>query len=122
MVSPGESSEILSEISSGVATPANQVRTTFKWAHGGTAVFLIGSFNNWKERIRMEKTSEHTFTVVKMLHRDQTYEYKFIVDNEWRFAPDQPTRKDCHGNVNNFVNASDIPKKPVDIKRFRKYT
>jgi hypothetical protein len=42
----------------------------------------------------MEKKGDNEFVHIKMLNRDQTYEYKFIVDNEWRFAPDQPTRKD----------------------------
>jgi hypothetical protein len=36
-----------------------------------------------------------------------TYQYKFIVDNEWRFATDQPTVRDEMGNINNCVTVID---------------
>ena len=32
--------------------------------------------------------------------------YKFVVDDEWRFAPDQPTVTDTAGNVNNYIDLS----------------
>lgn len=34
--------------------------------------------------------------------------FKFIVDDEWRFAPDQPTVADIEGRVNNFIDVSDF--------------
>jgi len=49
-------------------------------------VFLIGSFNKWAERIPMKKNGNE-FTLVKTLERG-IHQYKFIVDNEWRFAPE----------------------------------
>ena len=39
--------------------------------------------------------------------RPGTYQYKFIVDNEWRYAPEQPTVRDELGNVNNCVAVED---------------
>ena len=30
--------------------------------------------------------------------------YKFIVDEDWRFAPDQLTVADTLGNINNYVD------------------
>jgi 5'-AMP-activated protein kinase regulatory beta subunit len=30
--------------------------------------------------------------------------YKFIVDDDWRFAPDQPTVSDTSGNINNYLD------------------
>lgn len=47
---------------------------------------LIGSFNNWSERLDMKKNG-NDFILVLELERG-IYEYKFIVDDEWRFAPD----------------------------------
>ena len=45
------------------------------------------------------------------LHKDcalaGTYQYKFIVDNEWRFATDQPTVRDEMGNINNCITVID---------------
>ena len=34
------------------------------------------------------------------------HHYKFIVDGEWRFSPDDPTAPDEHGNINNIVDTS----------------
>jgi hypothetical protein len=34
--------------------------------------------------------------------------FKFIVDDEWRFAPDQPTVADIEGRINNFIDVSDF--------------
>ena len=36
-----------------------------------------------------------------------TYQYKFIVDSEWRFAPDQSTVRDEMGNINNCITVED---------------
>lgn len=30
------------------------------------------------------------------------------MDDEWRFAPDQPTVADIEGRVNNFIDVSDF--------------
>ncbi len=34
--------------------------------------------------------------------------FKFIVDDEWRFAPDQPTVSDVEGRVSNFIDVSEF--------------
>ena len=39
------------------------------------------------------KKNGNEFTLLKTLERG-VHQYKFIVDNEWRFAPDQPTMRD----------------------------
>mgnify|MGYP000010949232 CR=1 FL=1 len=83
----------------------NKTSVTFKWNFGGNEVFVIGSFNGWRERLRMEK-ADGEFQLEVLLEKGVTHEYKFIVDNEWRFAPDQPTKKDEHGNINNWIDTS----------------
>ena len=35
------------------------------------------------------------------------HQYKFIVDGEWRFSPDEPIAHDEHGNINNILNTFD---------------
>lgn len=67
-------------------------------------MFLTGSFGNWKERIPMKKVG-NDFTVMKTLERS-LHQYKFIVDNDWRIAPDQPSMRDANGNMNNFINTT----------------
>lgn len=65
----------------------------------------------------MQQTSTG-FTLVKLL-APGVYQYKFIVDGEWRYAADQPAILDEMGNVNNVVevrqdkaHARSIPTSP----------
>ena len=51
------------------------------------------------------KKNGNEFTQVIVLERG-IHQYKFIVDNEWRFAPDQPTMRDNHGNINNYIDTT----------------
>lgn len=90
------------------AQGSNLVVNTFRWNHGGNDVYVIGSFNGWKERVHMDKIGNE-FTKEHPLERGVIHEYKFIVDNDWRFAPDQPTKKDQHNNINNWVDTSTFP-------------
>ena len=99
---------------------SNLVSMTFRWDHGGNEVFVIGSFNAWKERIRMEKT-DRGFILEKSLERGMIHDYKFIVDGEWRFAHDQPTKKDQNGNINNWVDTTAFPE-PVKKANTNKVT
>ena len=93
----------------------NYVNYTFRWNYGGNEVFVIGSFNSWRQRLLMERRGSE-FVLEHPLERGMTLEYKFIVDNEWRFAPDQPTKKDQNDNINNYVctEAAPAPKKPTE--------
>jgi len=81
------------------------VPTVLQWSAGGTAVFVTGSFNAWEERIPLRRSgADH---VVCLNLPPGTYQYKFIVDNEWRFATDQPTVRDEMGNINNCTTVID---------------
>jgi hypothetical protein len=44
------------------------VNHTFTWNFGGDEVVLIGSFNNWQERVPLQKNG-HEFMVHKALER-----------------------------------------------------
>lgn len=82
------------------------VPCVFTWSHGGHSVDLVGSFTGWSaEKVRMAR-SGHEFVAIKELPRGLHY-YKFIVDDQWRFTPNQPTRTDAQGNVNNVLDISD---------------
>ena len=62
------------------------VNIVFTWNFGGQNTQLVGSFSKWQERLDMQKKGNE-FTLVKALERG-VHQYKFVVDNEWRFAPD----------------------------------
>lgn len=48
------------------------------------------------------------FPVAAVHEQKGKHAFKFIVDDEWRFAPDQPTVADIEGRVNNFIDVSDF--------------
>lgn len=83
---------------------SNLVEYTFFWREGGNIVKLVGTFNNWKEQLLMEKDPvENVFKYKLKLKRDK-YEYKFIVDNVWKFSRQQGMKGDGKGNTNNFID------------------
>lgn len=86
------------------------VPTVFRWEHGGRDVYITGTFNGWTRQIPMHR-SGNDFTYIHNLKRGK-HAYKFIVDDEWRFAPDQPTVADVDGRINNFI----------DVTEFKPYT
>ena len=69
-------------------------------------MILVGTFCDWKNGQPMERLGDQ-FVLDKQLERGKRYEYKFIVDNDWRFAPDQPTIKDEHGIINNYLDTTE---------------
>lgn len=47
------------------------------------------------------RTQGHTQQLPKGI-----YQYKFIVDGEWRFSPEDPTIPDPNGNINNVIDTT----------------
>jgi len=82
------------------------VPTVFRWEHGGRNVYITGTFNGWSRQIPMHR-SGNDFTYIHNLKRGK-HAFKFIVDDEWRFAPDQPTVADIEGRINNFIDVTDF--------------
>mmetsp|Transcript_24897 Transcript_24897/g.31245 ORF Transcript_24897/g.31245 Transcript_24897/m.31245 type:complete len:344 (-) Transcript_24897:2558-3589(-) len=82
------------------------VPTVFRWEHGGRQVYVTGTFNNWQKQIQMHR-SGNDFTYIHNLKKGK-HAFKFVVDDEWRFAPDQPTVADVEGRITNFIDVSDF--------------
>eukprot|EP01017_Pseudomicrothorax_dubius_P035672 TRINITY_DN503_c0_g1_i1.p1 TRINITY_DN503_c0_g1~~TRINITY_DN503_c0_g1_i1.p1 ORF type:complete len:270 (+),score=42.38 TRINITY_DN503_c0_g1_i1:62-871(+) len=80
------------------------VNTAFHWRFGGQMVLLCGSFTNWAQTIVLERQG-HEFSVILRLPRG-VYLYKFVVDGEWRFSPDDAKATDENGNINNIVDTT----------------
>jgi len=79
-----------------------KVPTHFEWREGGKVVYISGSFSNWTHWFIMKKNENGVFEIVLDLPMG-SYEYKFIVDNKWRYSLLQPTCKDSKGNTNNII-------------------
>jgi 5'-AMP-activated protein kinase regulatory beta subunit len=69
-------------------------------------VFIVGTFNGWERKIPMHR-SGNDFSYIHNVTRDK-HAYKFIVDDVWRHAPDQPTVADPDGKVNNYIDVHDF--------------
>jgi 1,4-alpha-glucan branching enzyme len=62
-------------------------------AQGAQKVYLVGDFNEWNEKtLPMKKDSEGTWKRTALLAPGQ-YEYKFLVDGDWKEDPVNPNRR-----------------------------
>mmetsp|Transcript_2478 Transcript_2478/g.2876 ORF Transcript_2478/g.2876 Transcript_2478/m.2876 type:complete len:296 (+) Transcript_2478:246-1133(+) len=91
---------------------SSDVPMVFRWEGGGKNVYITGTFNKWKEKIPMHR-SGNDFTYIHELQKGK-HAFKFIVDDEWRFAPEQPTVADNMGFINNFVDLTDFDRSFAD--------
>jgi hypothetical protein len=85
---------------------SNFVNYCFQWNFGGENIYLVGSFTDWRDQILMDKNGDESTKVLKLEKKE--YYYKFIVDGDWRFAPDQKTVADSSCNINNFIDLTDL--------------
>jgi len=95
-------------VGAGVSGGAELVPTVFTWSGGGKAVYITGSFNDWKEKLPLTM-SEKDFTLIRNLPPG-VHQYKFVVDGKWVHAQDQPISTDIKGNINNFVDVKPLNK------------
>ena len=99
---------------------SNLVEYTFVWKEGGSIVKLIGSFNNWKQQIIMEKDPANNFFKYKLKLKRDKYEYKFVVDNAWKYSKQQGLKTDGRGNTNNFIDLTNYKMSKKQIKKAKK--
>ena len=85
----------------------NEIRTEFYWDEGGNNIYITGSFCDWKEFFLMEKKEKGVYNKVLML-QPGFYQYKFKVDDNWAYSKKQPKFEDSNGNVNNFIDTTNI--------------
>ncbi|CAI9087119.1 OLC1v1021111C1 [Oldenlandia corymbosa var. corymbosa] len=93
------------------------IPTMITWSHDGKEVFVEGSWDNWKTRTILEKSGKD-FTVMKVLPSG-VYQYRFIVDGQWRYLPDMPWIQDEMGNACNILDLEDyVPEDVESISGF----
>ncbi|KAJ3199865.1 galactose metabolism- protein [Entophlyctis luteolus] len=76
------------------------------WTGGGKTVHITGTFNNWKQKIRLTKSKTDFSTVIDM-PAGETHRFKFIVDDEWKCSEDLPIASDSEGNEVNYLDVMD---------------
>ncbi|KAK2190462.1 hypothetical protein NP493_81g03059 [Ridgeia piscesae] len=70
-----------STLTSGEDISSKKLPTVFKWDGGGKAVYIAGSYDNWKDKIPMVKSHGDFYTIIDL--PEGTHQYKFYVDGHW---------------------------------------
>lgn len=93
-----------------------QVPTVIHWSFGGSHVEVEGSWDNWSSRTVLQHSGKD-FTIIKLL-APGVYQYKYIVDGQWRYAPNLPAMYDDIGNINNVLEVQEfIPENLENLTR-----
>ncbi|KAF8414259.1 hypothetical protein HHK36_002259 [Tetracentron sinense] len=93
------------------------IPTMITWSYGGKEVAVEGSWDNWKTKKPLQRSGKD-FTIVKVLPSG-VYQYRFIVDGQWRYAPDMPLAHDDMGNAYNILDLQDyVPEDLESISGF----
>lgn len=82
----------------------NKIPTMFEWSFKGNSVYLTGSFCNWKQFFLMKKDETGIYRLILDLKRG-FHQYKFKIDNEWKYNINFPLYND-HGFINNYIDTS----------------
>lgn len=71
---------------------------------GAKQVYVAGDFNNWNTSSHpMNKTGNGSWNKSLLLH-EGSYEYKFLVDDQWEIDPNNERAcENCFGSRNNIV-------------------
>lgn len=88
------------------------VPTLISWTYDGKEVAVEGSWDNWKSRNPLQRSGKD-FTILKVLPSG-VYQYRFIIDGQWRCSPDLPCIQDEAGNTYNILDVKDYV--PEDIE------
>ncbi|KDP35506.1 hypothetical protein JCGZ_08944 [Jatropha curcas] len=93
------------------------IPTMITWSYGGKDVAVEGSWDNWKTRIPLQRSGKD-FTIMKVLPSG-VYQYRFIVDRQWKYIPDLPWAQDDSGNAYNVLDLQDyVPEDLESISSF----
>lgn len=83
------------------------VPTVFKWDGGGKDVYISGTFNGWRSKIPMVRSSsKHSFYTIIDLPLGE-HQYKFIVDGHWKLDQNQPIYTSPTGVQNNRISVKE---------------
>ncbi|KAL8247907.1 hypothetical protein R6Q59_009123 [Mikania micrantha] len=75
------------------------------WTYDGKEVAVEGSWDNCKTRKSLQRSGKD-FIILKVLPSD-VYQYRFVVDGQWRYSPDVSWTKDEAGNNYNILELQD---------------
>ena len=80
-------------------------------------VKLTGSFCDWKIKYDMIRDPNDNKFKLALPLNNEIYQFKFIVDNEWKYSSNYQTQPDNLGNINNCIDLTNYFKKEETIKK-----
>ncbi|CAD5235036.1 unnamed protein product [Bursaphelenchus xylophilus] len=83
---------------------SNEYPVVFKWStqhHPARVVHLAGSWDQWKSKIPLVKSTNDFSTIINLNPGD--YEYKFLVDGKW-MVDSQANKSERNGDMCNVMN------------------
>ncbi|KAI3905756.1 hypothetical protein MKW92_010551 [Papaver armeniacum] len=97
--------------------PEQGIPTLITWSYGGQDVAVEGSWDNWTSRKKLQRSGkDHSILLVLP---SGIYQYKFIVDGEWRYIPDLPCIADEMGRIHNLLDVDDyVPENLESVVEF----
>jgi len=84
--------------------PKWQHDVNFFWQHGGKEVFVAYSGDSWRHKYRMRRCHGGFMTSISI--KPGRYHYKFLVDDQWRCAPEQKYVVHPNGDCVNVLEIS----------------
>lgn len=92
--------------------PEKGIPTMITWNYGGHDVAVEGSWDNWTSRRVLQRSGkDHSILLVLP---SGVYQYRFIVDGEWRYIPDLPSTADGMGGIVNLLDVHDYVPENLD--------
>ena len=101
-----EDDEIENTVALTATTVESNIPTKIEYKEGGREVLITGSFNNWKEKIKMSKNNNGFFEIEILLPKGK-YQIKFIVDGLWKCSNNIKQERDARGIKNNIIEVKD---------------
>ena len=87
---------------------AKQRKVTFSLENtDANEVFLMGDFNEWNPKTHPMKSNGNGTWVRDVKISPGEYEYKFLVDGQWKEDPqNEQLSPNCFGTYNNIINVT----------------
>ncbi|XP_010251718.1 PREDICTED: SNF1-related protein kinase regulatory subunit beta-1 [Nelumbo nucifera] len=97
--------------------PEQGIPIMITWNYGGNDVSVEGSWDNWTSRRKLQRSGKD-YSLLLVLPSG-IYQYKFIIDGEWRYIPELPYVADDTGCICNLLDVNDyVPENPESIVEF----
>ncbi|XP_076802194.1 5'-AMP-activated protein kinase subunit beta-1-like [Clavelina lepadiformis] len=108
---PDHNDLLASELEHGTINEVKKVPAVVRWKGGGKEVFISGSYDNWHTKLPLNRSHDNFVAIVELPVGE--HEYKFLVDGDWKVDPQEPTKENDVGILNNVLAV-----KPSDFEVF----